>query len=408
MIIALGTIYFIYVLVKLYISFLELNYVKKAKDFAPIILSKENYKKAAEYKIKNEQFNILSNLYDYALFLIWIFFGLHFIETLIISNGGILQSTIYVLCFLFINYLLSLPFDVYSTFVKDKQFGFTTIDIKTYFQDQIMSMIMLIIFGGIIIALISYIIINVQLWWFFGFLAIFSVILFINIFYPTIIAPIFNKFKPLENSELKSSIEILMSKAGLNSSGIFTMDASKRDKRLNAYFGGLGKSKRVVLFDTLIEKLETKELLAVLGHELGHFKNKDILKNIATIAFMLFILFAIFGNIPFTFYTSIGINSAAYSIVVMFLLLSPVISFFMMPIFGWISRKNEYAADKYGSECESKEALVSALMKLADENKSFPRSHPFYIIFHHTHPPLVDRLVALGFKNESKENNLWH
>ncbi|MFV0480439.1 MAG: M48 family metallopeptidase [Campylobacteraceae bacterium] len=398
------TIYFLYVFSKLYISISEIKYVNKARFLPAIILSDENYKQAADYKVANEKFSIFSNLYDYAIFLFWVLFGLKFLESLIINNGTVVESTIFVLVFLLINSLLGLPLDIYSTFVKDRKYGFSTINAKTYIIDHIKSFLMLIIIGGVIVALVSLIIMKLPHWWIWSFLVIFAIILFVNMFYPTLIAPLFNKFTLLEDSSLKEKIENLMKKAGLNSSGIFTMDASKRDNRLNAYFGGLGKAKRVVLFDTLIKKLNENELLAVLGHELGHFKHKDIIKNIVTMAVMLFVLFAVFGNLPNSVYTALNLKVGAHSIIVIFLLLSSVISFVMMPFFGWLSRKNEYAADEYGSECESKEALSSALMKLSNENKSFPRSHPLYIIFYHTHPPLVERLKALGVELNAKRD----
>jgi len=396
MLIFIGTLYFFYVVLKLYISTAEISFVTHARNLPPVVLSGENYQKAADYKLANERFGIISNLYDYALFLFWILFGLGALESLLIKSGGVVESTLFVLSFLAINFILALPFDLYSTFVKDKKFGFSTIDAKTYLLDTLKSIVIFILLGGALIALISWIISVFALWWLWAFVAIFAVVLFINMLYPTFIAPLFNKFTPLEEGELKGNIEVLMLKSGLKSSGIFTMDASKRDNRLNAYFGGLGKSKRVVLFDTLIKKLNQNELLAVLGHELGHFKHKDILKNIAATAMLLFVLFAIFGNLPNSVYEALNLKSGAHGVIAIFLLLSSVVGFVVMPLFGLLSRKNEYKADEYGSECESKEALASALIKLADENKSFPRSHPIYIAFYHTHPPLVERLKALG------------
>jgi STE24 endopeptidase len=381
---------------ELCISVLEIGFVSRAKNLPAVILSDENYKKAAEYAIVREKFDIAGNLYGYAIFLIWILFGLNALEALCIKEGGVIESVIFVIAFAAINGILTLPFDIYSTFVIDKKFGFSTIDVKTYLLDNAKSIALSLVLGSLIAALVSWIILSFPLWWLWSFIAVFVVILFINMFYPTLIAPLFNKFTPLEDNALKSSIEALMQKAGLKSSGIFTMDASKRDNRLNAYFGGLGKSKRVVLFDTLIKKLNKNELLAVLGHELGHFKHKDILKNIALVAAEMFILFALFGNLPQSVYEAFGLNNGAYSAIVIFLILSSAISFFLMPIFGYLSRRNEYKADEYGSECESKEALASALVKLADENKSFPRSHFLYIFFYHTHPPLIERLKALG------------
>ena len=153
----------------------------------------------------------------------------------------------------------------------------------------------------------------------------------------------------------------------------------------------------------MIAKPEKHELLAVLGHELGHFKHKDILKNIASSALMLLIMFGLFGNLPDDLFNRLSVNASPHIIMVLFLLLSPVISFLMMPLFGMLSRYNEYKADEYGSACESKEALRSALVKLADENKSFPLAHPLTIALYFTHPPLVQRLQKLGMIIDVKD-----
>ncbi|MDR2789976.1 MAG: M48 family metallopeptidase [Campylobacteraceae bacterium] len=396
MIICIIAIYFFYTFAKIYISASEINFVSKAKNLPAVILSSENYQKAAEYKIANEKFAVISSFWDCALFLFWAVFGLKMLQNLLITEGGVLQSAVFILVFIAVNFVLTLPFEIYSIFAKDRKFGFSTIEVKTYAIDNLKSAAIFVIVGGLIISLVAWILSTFALWWFWSFAAVFAVILVINMFYPTLIVPLFNKFIPLEDSELKNSIEILMQKAGLISSGIFTMDASKRDNRLNAYFGGLGKSKRVVLFDTLVKKLDKNELLAVLGHELGHFKHKDILKNIALMAFLLFMLFALLGNLPQSVYDAFGLEKGAHGIIAIFLLLSSIVSFVMMPLIGYLSRSNEYRADEYGSECESKEALASALVKLADENKSFPRSHFLYIFFYHTHPPLIERLKTLG------------
>lgn len=190
-----------------------------------------------------------------------------------------------------------------------------------------------------------------------------------------------------------------MDKTGFVSSGVFVSDASKRDARLNAYFGGFGKAKRVVLFDTLIEKLTTKELLGVLGHELGHFAHGDIYKNIALVGVMLFAMFGIFGNLPESLYLEMGLSDEPYVMMILLMLFMPVLGFLMMPIMGIISRHNEYEADKMGSELGGASGaieLANALQKLVSENKSFPHSHPLYIFFHYTHPPVLERLKALG------------
>ena len=363
--------YLVYLIIKLYAAFMEIGYVMKARGQKAIILSPSNYLKAAAYKIASQKLLILTTFFDFVLFFGWITFGLSYLDTTIMIENEVVRSVAFIMSFIAINYLLSLPFDLYHTFGLDKKFGFSTIDVKTFTLDQIKSALMFILFGGAFFAAMSAIVMAYEYWWFFGFLFAFVVILFINMIYPIVIVPLFNKLTPLEDESLRISIETLLKKAGLKSSGVFSLDASKRDNRLNAYFGGLGRSKRVVLFDTLIAKLEKHELLAVLGHELGHFKHKDILKNISSSALMLFIMFALFGNLPEELFDSLHMNKSAGSIMVLFLLLSPLVSFVLMPLFGLLSRYNEYKADEYGSECESKEALSSALVKLADENRVF-------------------------------------
>ena len=271
MILTIGIVYFIYILAKVYISVMEIGYVAREKTNTPVILLPSNYVKAANYKIASERMSILSDLIDYVMFLFWIGFGLKWLDIQINIDDMALKSVVYILSFLFINYLISLPFSIYKTFYLDKKYGFSNMTLKLFIIDNLKAIVLTAIFGGALIWLIAKIIINFDNWWLYGFITVFIVILFINAIYPTLIAPIFNKFTLLKDEELKNAIEDLMQKAGLKANGVYTIDASKRDNRLNAYFGGLGKSKRVVLFDTLIKKLNQNELLAVLGHELGYF-----------------------------------------------------------------------------------------------------------------------------------------
>jgi len=398
MLLTIGIIYFIYILLKIYISVMEIGYVSREKGETPVILLPSNYIKAAQYKIASERMSILSDFVDYGMFLFWMGFGLKWLDSVIMIDDVLVKSVVYLLSFLAINYLVSLPFDIYKSFFLDKKFGFSNIDLKLYLTDTIKSLLLTAIFGGGVIYVIAMIIQKFESWWLYGFGVVFLLILFINMIYPTLIAPIFNKFEILKDEDLKSSIENLLQHAGLKTSGVFTIDASKRDNRLNAYFGGLGKSKRVVLYDTLIEKLSKNELLAVLGHELGHFKHKDIFKNIFMMGSLMFLMFFIFGNLPVELFNTVGVMKTPYTVIAMFLIFSPILSFLFMPIFGLVSRANEYAADEYGAECEDEVSLANALEKLANENKSFPKSHPVYIFFYFTHPPLVERLKRLGKK----------
>jgi STE24 endopeptidase len=290
-----------------------------------------------------------------------------------------------------------LPFALYQTFKIDEDFKFNKMTPKLFMIDQIKSIVMFFVIGGVLLAVLSWIIANYTSWWLWGFVLLFVVALLVNVLYPTVIAPIFNKFDPLEEGELKEAIVGLMKQVGLKSDGIFVMDASKRDSRLNAYFGGLGKSKRVVLFDTLIAKLKKDELLAVLGHELGHFTHGDIWKNIALMGALLFISFFLFGHLPDTLFTQMGVVPSAGVKIAMMILLLPVVSFLFTPVMSYVSRHNEYAADEFGSEMGGRENLVSALMKLVTENKAFPKSHPLVIFFYYTHPPIIERLKELGY-----------
>jgi len=293
--------------------------------------------------------------------------------------------------------VVMLPFEIYSKFKIDQSFGFNKTTVKMYLADTLKSIALFLLFGGLVLALLSWIVSHYELWWLWGFVLLFGVTLLINLIYPTVIAPIFNKFTPLEDGRLKESIERMMESAGLHSEGIFVMDAGKRDSRLNAYFGGLGKNKRVVLFDTLKEKLEDEELLAVLGHELGHYSHGDIWKNLAMTGFYLFAAFYILGNIPESVFADMHTAPTPGAVIAVIMLLLPVLSFAYTPLMSLLSRYNEYEADRYGCEVAGREHLISALLKMISENRLFPKTDPIYSFFYHTHPPILQRLKALGY-----------
>ena len=271
-----------------------------------------------------------------------------------------------------------------------------TIIFKLFIIDNIKSNFLSDDIGLPLIFAITYFIDNYELWWLYSFLSLFGIMIFINMIYPTLIAPMFNKMEPLKNTELEESIKKLLDKVGFQTDGIFTIDASKRDSRLNAYFGGFGKTKRVVLFDTLIEKLTTQEILAVLGHELGHFKHGDVYKNLILIGILLFSAFYFLGNIPQEFFNELGVEKRGDTLIILFFLLTPVLTMVIMPIFGLVSRHNEFEADKMGAELSgNKLFLKNALKKLVIENRAFPKSHKIFIFFYYSHPPIYERLQKL-------------
>jgi len=396
--------YCIYFLVNIYTSFMQIDYIKKAKKSNAVILTPAKFVVAGNYAIKKERLHMLSTFYDFVIFFMWINFGLSLLNEATSSFIGWQKSIIFVDSFIVINWILTLPFSLYQTFKLDKEFGFSNITIELYIKDTIKSGILFLIFGSATIGVLSWIIESFKLWWIYGFIFIFAIIIVINMVYPIIRDKMFDKFSPLEDKELEKKINTLLQQVGFKSSGVFSVDASKRDNRLNAYFGGLGATKRVVLFDTLIQKLTHNELLAVLGHELGHFKNGDILKNIATVGFVMFLFFAIFGNLSDELFLQLKLNNQPYANIVLFLIFSPILSFFLMPLISAMSRHNEYGADRFGSDLVSKDDLISALLKLANENKSFPLSHPLYIFFYYSHPPLTKRLEELGYKGAGINN----
>jgi STE24 endopeptidase len=377
---------------------MQISYVKEAKLKAPIIISSENYKVAGDYAVEKQRVAMLSTLYDFVLFFVWLSFGLQALDQLTLEFFGWQKAVLFIDIFIIINWILALPIELYTIFKLDKKYEFSNMTPTLYIKDTIKSAILFLIFGSAVIAGLSQIIEQFNSWWIYGFIMIFTVILIINMVYPLVRDKMFDKFETLKDKDLEEKIKTLLNQVGFKSSGVFSVDASKRDNRLNAYFGGLGSTKRVVLFDTLIEKLSHNELLAVLGHELGHFKNGDIIKNIGIMGMVMFVFFAIFGNLPEEFFLQLHLNNEPYAIILVFMMFSPILSFFLMPLISLISRHNEYAADEFGSNLSSKTDLVNALLKLANENKSFPLSHPMYIFFYYSHPPLVERLKQLGYK----------
>ncbi|HHH51571.1 MAG TPA: M48 family peptidase [Campylobacterales bacterium] len=390
-------LYTVYTLIKVYISVMQIGYISEEKDKEAVLMASDKFRIAGEYAIKKERLGLVSLIVDYAMFVWWVTQGFAWLTTTIGVDNSVLDAVIFLFGFMAINYIIGLPFELYQTFELDKEYGFSKMTPKLYILDQLKSIAMFVVLGGGILFLLSWIVINVSSWWIWGFVLLFTIALVVNILYPTIIAPMFNKFSPMEESELKSDIEAMMDKVGLKSDGIFVMDASKRDSRLNAYFGGLGKTKRVVLFDTLLEKLTPKELLAVLGHELGHFSHGDIWKNIAMMGILLFVSFFLLGNLPDELFLDMGVEHKAGVEIAMMMLLLPLVSFVFTPIMSFVSRHNEYGADEFGSQLGGKENLVSALIKLVDENKSFPKSHPLVVFFYYTHPPVLERLKELGY-----------
>ena len=403
-------LYTFYTFMKIYISVMQIGYINQEKRKEPVLMPEGKYLVAANYAVAKGKLSLVESFVDYFMFIWWTFAGFAFVASLVSTDSNITYAVLFLFGFIAINFLVGLPFELYQTFKIDEDFGFNKTTVKLYILDMIKSSLLFALIGGAIFALLAWIISSFENWWLWGFLLIFFIAVMANVLMPFFMS-LFNKFSPLEEGELRVAITKLMEQVGLKSDGIFIMDASKRDGRLNAFFGGLGKSKRVVLFDTLVAKLNQKELLAVLGHELGHFTHGDIWKNISLMGLLLFISFYLFGHLPDSLFTQMGVVPEAGVQIATLMLLLPLVSFVFTPFMSFVSRHNEYAADEFGSKMGGKENLVSALLKLITENKAFPKSHPLVIFFYHTHPPVLERLKELGYdashvvvESEKKEN----
>lgn len=302
--------------------------------------------------------------------------------------------------------ILSVPFDLISEFNIEKKFGFSNMTIKMWISDQLKGLALSTVLAAILIfAMILVLVKFPGSWWVFLVCVMFALTLILQVLYPLVIAPMFNKFTPLENGELKERISALMKNLGFKSSGIFVMDASKRSGHSNAYFGGLGKSKRIVLYDTLIKQLTTDELVAVLGHELGHYKMHHITRKMCVMLplelVIMYVLFRIahgtsiytgFGfavaNVPVESIQFIGLFLAS--------LVAESLSEILSPVINSSSRHDEYQADAFSAKLTgSPDALISGLIKLNSENLNELLPPKLYVIWNYNHPTLVERIKAL-------------
>lgn len=293
---------------------------------------------------------------------------------------------------------IDLPFSLYRTFVIEEHFGFNKTTLKTFVLDRIKGGVIALILLTPILWFILWLMDTISNWWIYSALALVGFSLLISWLYPTLIAPIFNKFSPLDDPELRDRIVRLMDETGFQSKGIFLMDGSRRSSHGNAYFTGLGNNKRVVFFDTLLKQLEAEEIEAVLAHELGHFRKKHILKGMLLSAVMITISFYVLSLLvdwAGLYQLALIDNASNYSALLLFILLSPHITLWLSPVFNGISRKHEYEADAFAAKHAQSQALIHALIKLYRENASPVITDKIYSLFHDSHPPASLRIQQL-------------
>ncbi len=371
------------------------------------IYDAEKYKKSQDYEQVRHRFSLITSSFTFILMLIVLFTGFFGIldEWLrIFISNSILLTLIFFGVIGFISDILFTPFSIYSTFVIEKKFGFNKTTVKTFILDKVKGWLLAVLIGGGLFALIIKIYESTgNLFWVYTWMVVSVFMIFMTMFYSNLIVPLFNKQTALEPGELRSAIERFAEKTGFKLNNIFVIDGSKRSSKANAYFSGLGSKKRIVLFDTLIKEHTTDELVAVLAHEIGHYKKRHtligVIVSILQTGLMLFILslFIQKGSaLSSAICESLGgkLPSFHLGILAFGMLYSPL-SLVLGLIMNIVSRKNEYAADRYAAENSNSSALQDALKKLSVNHLSNLRPHPIYVFFHYSHPPLLQRLNAL-------------
>jgi STE24 endopeptidase len=396
--------------VKFWLASRQIRYVAAHRDAVPAPFSttvaQPAHQKAADYTIAKARFGLIELAVGAALLLAWTLLGgLDALNRALHAwlGSGMTQQLALLAAFALIGGLVDLPFTLYQTFVIEQRFGFNKMTLKLWLADLAKSTAIGVAIGLPIAAVILWLMGAAgSYWWLWAWSFWMGFNLLLLVVYPTFIAPLFNKFKPLEDETLKNRVTALMQRCGFAAKGLFVMDGSKRSAHANAYFTGFGAAKRVVFYDTLLAKLSPGEVDAVLAHELGHFKHKHIVKRIAGLFALSLAGFALLGwlSTQVWFYTGLGVrpnlsgpNDALA--LLLFLIAVPVFSFFISPLFAQLSRRHEFEADAYAVQQTSGVDLRTALLKLYEDNASTLTPDPVYVRFYYSHPPASERLARM-------------
>jgi len=387
----------------------QINSVRSSRDNVPEAfndkISLEAHQKAADYTEAKVKTGLLELIIGSALLLLWTLAGgLQFLDNWLrtFEMSEIFTGTALILSVFAIMAILELPLSLFKIFKIEQSFGFNKMTPKIFFVDLLKNTLVGFLIGAPILLFVLWIMENSgTYWWVYVWFTWLTFSLLMMWAYPAFIAPIFNKFRALENDELKTRIENLLTRNGFKSNGIFVMDGSTRSTHGNAYFTGLGANKRIVFFDTLIDELSYDEIEAVLAHELGHFKCNHIRKRISLLAAIFFIGLAILGWLinQTWFYNGLGIDQmSTYIALLLFVMVSPAFTFFMQPLFSFISRQHEFEADAFAAGQAQTENLITALVNLYRENANTLTPDPLYSAFHDSHPPAPIRIAHLKNK----------
>ncbi|MEQ1913890.1 MAG: M48 family metallopeptidase [Sideroxydans sp.] len=393
-------------LIKLWLAYRQLQHVAENRAEVPRAFLEQisigAHHKAADYTSTLVRFSALTVFIDTALLLIFtVGGGIQYLSdfTSTLFSSTLLQGALVIVLVLVLQSLLEMPFDLYRTFNIEARFGFNKMTLKLYVLDAVKGVLLGAVLGLPLLFGVLWLMQSMgDLWWLYvwGVWVTFNLLLLF--IFPTYIAPLFNKFEPLQDEAQKSRIEALLARCGFESSGLFVMDGSKRSSHGNAYFTGFGKSKRIVFFDTLLQRLSPSEVDAVLAHELGHFKHRHVIKRIAfTFAISLGFLWALAQLLHADwFYAGLGVTTQSTAIaLLLFFMALPVFTFMLQPLAAAYSRKHEFEADAYAAQQTDAQELVNALVKLYQDNAKTLTPDPLYATFYESHPPAPMRIAHL-------------
>ncbi len=362
----------------------------------------DEYKKSQEYKSVNERFSLITSTFSFSILILMLVFHIFgYIDSVARSwvDGPVWIALTFFGIIMFASDLINTPFALYDTFVIEERFGFNKTTLKLFFLDKIKSWVLMVLIGGGVTALIIYLYgLMEDMFWIYAWILVSAFMIFMSMFYSTLIVPLFNKQTPLEDGPLRDAINDFSKKVGFKLDNIFVIDGSKRSTKANAYFTGLGSKKRIVLYDTLINDLSVNEIVAVLAHEIGHYKKKHTLIGIVLGIIQLGItlyVFSLFTSNPRLSYALGADTHSLHMIILAFGIIYSPISTVVGLGLNVISRKNEYQADHYVKENYEENYLISALKKLSSKNLSNLTPHPAYVFFYYSHPTLLQRIKAL-------------
>lgn len=397
-------------LIKFWLASRQVRHVALHRNAVPTAFAKaislQAHQKAADYTVAKARLGMLEIALSTAVLLGWTLLGgLSLVNDAVMQvlGAGMTQQLALLVAFVVIGSVIDLPMSWYQTFVLEERFGFNKTTLRLWLVDMLKGSAIGALIGLPIAAFILWVMAATGgFWWLWAWLFWMGFNLLLLVIFPTLIAPLFNKFVPLEDDALKARVTALMQRCGFAAKGLFVMDGSKRSAHANAYFTGFGAAKRVVFYDTLLSKLSAGEVDAVLAHELGHFKHKHIVKRIVSMFAMSLVGFACLGYLAQQnwFYTGLGVHpnlggaNDALALL-LFLLAMPVLSFFIGPLFAQLSRKHEFEADAYAVKQTSAHDLSSALLKLFEDNASTLTPDPLYVRFYYSHPGASERLARI-------------